>query len=177
MGASGLAAPDSSLNLGFFLGQTAAQIGTANYTLQSFDLTTYCAGVDPADSEFGWGADRTRSMGKSGLAFTTEVVDPVFKQNMSPGRLYVLDGSFVSAAAMRAPVPAELARPKHVDPANRNNDKASLVLLRAIRKLRFYEAEAFARRQAISLDVFVGHAPHCATGRGEKELFKGTFQT
>jgi len=106
MGASGLAAPDSSLNLGFFLGQTSAQIGTANYTLQSFDLTTYAlVSTLPIPNLVGVPTGLVR-WGKSGLAFTTEVVDPVFKQNMSPGRLYVLDGSFVSAAAMRAPVPA-----------------------------------------------------------------------
>ena len=33
----GLAAPDSSLNRVFILGQTSAQAGTNNYTIQSFD--------------------------------------------------------------------------------------------------------------------------------------------
>ena len=41
--ASGLVAPDSSLNSVFILGQTESQVNTNNYTIDSFDETAYTA--------------------------------------------------------------------------------------------------------------------------------------
>lgn len=40
-GSSGLVVPDSSLNRVFILGQTASQVGTTTYTIDSFDQTTF----------------------------------------------------------------------------------------------------------------------------------------
>jgi hypothetical protein len=39
--ASGIAVPDSTLERVFILGQTSAQVGTSNYTIQSFDQSKY----------------------------------------------------------------------------------------------------------------------------------------
>jgi hypothetical protein len=43
--ASGVAAPDPSLNRVFFLTQSQAQTNTNNYTLVSFDQTTHAQGT------------------------------------------------------------------------------------------------------------------------------------
>jgi hypothetical protein len=42
-GACGIAAPDSSLDRVFILGQTTAQSGTPDYTIESFDQTKFIA--------------------------------------------------------------------------------------------------------------------------------------
>ena len=95
--ASGLLVADDTLGRVFILGQTTAQSGTANYTIQSFNQTTFAyvgsisiTGVVGAPIAFTrWGAN--------GLAFAT------YNQNASPttgpaGVLYIVsDASFVSA--------------------------------------------------------------------------------
>jgi len=106
-----------------FLGQTAAQIGTANYTLQSFDLNDLCAGVDPADSEFGWGADRTRSMGKNpGLHLRRKWLIQFSSRTCHRAGCTCWTVRSFPRRQWRT-CACELARPKHVDPANRNTTK------------------------------------------------------
>jgi len=97
--ASGLLVPDDTLNRVFILGQTAAQSGTANYTIQSFDQTTFAAiGSIPVTGVIGTPVSLTR-WGSNGLAFVT------YNKNASPttgpaGMLYIIsDAGFVSANA------------------------------------------------------------------------------
>jgi hypothetical protein len=114
-GASGLAAADSSLNRVFILGQTAAQAGSNNFTIESFDEKAYTVvssitlnNLLGSPSEFvRWGA--------SGLAVLT-----INEGDGSPGLLYLIqDTSFVSdsqSVAARSSKPQELVqrRWKHV---------------------------------------------------------------
>jgi len=102
IGASGLAIPDSTLNRVYFLGQTLAQVGTANYTIESFNKTTL-ASVSSLVVENVVGVPTAFvRWGSSGLAFTTAVQDAVFGRDLSPGRLYVVSGGFVTMAANEA---------------------------------------------------------------------------
>ncbi len=101
-GASGLVVPDSSLNEVFILGQTSAQTGTQNYTVEAFDQNTYTAlGSIAIDNLIGTPSALVR-WGTNGLAFTTRVGQPNdFFGSVyggGPGRLYVISGSFVTAA-------------------------------------------------------------------------------
>jgi trimeric autotransporter adhesin len=96
-GASGLLVADDTLGRVFILGQTTAQSGTANYTIQSFNQTTFTAvGSISITGVVGTPVALTR-WGANGLAFVT------YNKNASPttgpfGMLYILsDTGFVSA--------------------------------------------------------------------------------
>ncbi|HEY3706015.1 MAG TPA: IPT/TIG domain-containing protein, partial [Terracidiphilus sp.] len=90
LNASGLVVPDATLNRIFVLGQTAAQINTSDYTVQSFDMTTLApvqsltlpglTGVPVAFTRWG----------SHGLAFVTydQWVKPVPQPT---GMLYVVN--------------------------------------------------------------------------------------
>jgi hypothetical protein len=93
--ASGMVAPDSSLNRVFILGQTTAQAGTNNYTIQSFDEKAYTL-VSSITLEnlqgtpFGF-----CRWGTSGLAVLM-LATPLASV---PGMLYLVqDATFVSSA-------------------------------------------------------------------------------
>jgi hypothetical protein len=94
-GASGIAVPDSTLKRVFILGQTTAQAGTSNYTIESFDQSKFTAIASIAiDNVVGtptafirWGSD--------GLAFTTLIEGEDFRLT-GPGQLYVISGKFVN---------------------------------------------------------------------------------
>ncbi len=97
-GSSGIVVPDSSVNLVFILGQTTAQLGTHNYTITSFNETTFApvsSVVLPSLVDFPFAMIR---WGSSGIALVTyesyneTVFDP-------PGMLYILnDPTFVAPA-------------------------------------------------------------------------------
>lgn len=95
--ASGLLVPDDTLNRVFILGQTSAQSGTANYSIQSFDQTTYAAvNSITVTGVVGTPVALTR-WGANGLAFVTynEHAGPA---NGPAGMLYIVsDVGFVSA--------------------------------------------------------------------------------
>ncbi len=92
--ASGLVAPDSSLNRVFILGQTAAQANTNSFTIQSFDEKAYTlVSSITIDNLLGSPIQFVR-WGTSGLAVLT-----LNQGNGSPGMLYLIqDTSFVSNA-------------------------------------------------------------------------------
>jgi len=98
-GASGIAVPDSTLNRVFILGQTAAQTGTSNYTIESFDQVNFTLissitiqnVVGTPTSFIRWG--------NNGLAFTTRVGRLADFRGAAPGQLYVISGSFVNPSA------------------------------------------------------------------------------
>jgi hypothetical protein len=108
-GASGLVYPDSSLNLVFILGQTAAQAQTNSYTIQSFDERAYTpvSGIT-LNSLLGIPIALSR-WGTSGLAVLT------MNTGSGPaGMLYLIqDSSFVTGAqagAFRTSEPQELVQ-------------------------------------------------------------------
>lgn len=104
--ASGLVAPDSSLDCVFILGQTQAQANTSNFTVQSFDEKAYTPiSSITLDYLHGTPTELIR-WGASGLAVLT--YDPTFT---TPGMIYLIsDTTFVSnaqAAASPAAMPFE----------------------------------------------------------------------
>jgi hypothetical protein len=101
-GASGIAVPDSTLETVFILGQTAAQVGTSNYTIESFGQTNFTA-TDSITIDNVVGAPTALiRWGTNGLAFTTLLGMPADFTGTGPGQLYVVSGDFV-APATRSP--------------------------------------------------------------------------
>lgn len=97
--ASGIAVPDSTLNRVFILGQTPAQVGTSDYTIQSFDQANFTfVGSIPIQNVVGTPTALIR-WGTNGLAFTTRVGAPIDFRGLGPGQLYVVAGSFVNPSA------------------------------------------------------------------------------
>ena len=93
-GASGLVAPDSTLNSVFILGQTASQISTNNYTIDSFNESDYSAiSSITLTNLMGTPFELTR-WGTSGLAVLTSNPD-----GGPAGMLYLIqDPNFVTNA-------------------------------------------------------------------------------
>ena len=93
--ASGIAVSDSVLDQVFILGQTAAQVGTPNFTIESFDQTKF-TGLSSItiDNVVGTPTALIR-WGSNGLAFTTRVGLPTDFFGTGPGQLYVISGDFV----------------------------------------------------------------------------------
>ncbi len=107
--ASGLVAPDSSLNRVFILGQTQAQTNTSNFTIESFDEKAYTTVSSITLNDVHGTPSQLIRWGASGLAVLT--YDPTFS---APGMLYLIqDTNFVSNAqsvASGAARPRELVR-------------------------------------------------------------------
>lgn len=92
--ASGLVAPDSSLNRTFILGQTSGQYNTSNFTIQSFDEKAYApVSSITLNNLLGTPIQLVRC-GTSGLALLT-----LTQAGGSQGMLYLIqDSTFVSGA-------------------------------------------------------------------------------
>jgi hypothetical protein len=131
-GASGLAAADSSLNRVFILGQTSAQAGTNNYTIQSFDERAYTLVSSITVSNLVGTPIELVRWGANGLAVLTMNLGG----NGSPGMLYLIqDTTFVSNAQMAAPL---LSKPKElVQRRWKRISKADIVKMVQARKARF----------------------------------------
>jgi hypothetical protein len=98
-GASGIAVPDSTLGRVFILGQTSAQAGTSNYTIESFDQTKFNAvGSIAIENVVGKPTSLIR-WGSNGLAFTTRVGAPMDFMGTGPGQLYLISGGFVKPSS------------------------------------------------------------------------------
>jgi len=89
-GASGWMVPDSSLNSAFFLGQTQSQLGTNNFTIESFNLTTLAPVAEVVVLNVQGTPVRLIRWGASGLAF-----------NDDAGYVYILSSPFVTADGRR----------------------------------------------------------------------------
>jgi hypothetical protein len=97
-GSSGIVVPDSTLGLVFILGQTAAQVGTPNYTLVSFDQTQFST-VDSITIENVVGTPTALiRWGSNGLAFSTRVGNAFDFYGTDPGQLYLVSGNLVQPA-------------------------------------------------------------------------------
>jgi len=96
-GASGLVAPDSSLNRVFILGQTAAQANTNSYTIESFDQNAFTPISSITLNNLSGSPIELVRWGNSGLAVLTTggSADAYVNGN---GMLYLLqDTTFVSS--------------------------------------------------------------------------------
>ena len=98
-GASGLVATDSGLNRVFILGQTPAQTGDfSDFTIESFDQTSF-APIDSITISHVVGTPSAFvRWGTNGLAFVTRVGGITDSNNLGPGQLYVISGSFVNSS-------------------------------------------------------------------------------
>ncbi|HLK05345.1 MAG TPA: hypothetical protein VKT53_12965 [Candidatus Acidoferrum sp.] len=89
--ASGVMVPDSSLNKAFFLGQTQSQVGSTNFTIESFDLVHFTPLNSIVVSNVTGNPLRLIRWGANGLAFNT-----------TGGQIILFSsGTFVSSAAVR----------------------------------------------------------------------------
>ncbi len=80
----GVMVPDSSLNAAFFLDQTQDQLGSQDFTIQSFDLTHFTAVDSIVVPNVSGNPLRLIRWGTNGLAFNT-----------STGAVYLVQSSFV----------------------------------------------------------------------------------
>ena len=111
--ASGLVAPDSSLNRVFFLGQTASQAYTFNYTIESFDQKAFTPVSSITLNNLSGTPIAMIRWGNSGLAvLTTGGMPNVYANGL--GMLYIVqDAAFVSSAPANPSVrPAAVERVK-----------------------------------------------------------------
>jgi hypothetical protein len=128
LGASGMVAPDSSLNRIFVLGQTMAQVGSFNFTIESFDQTSFAAiGSMTISNVVGTPSAFVR-WGTNGLAFVTRGGGITDSFNIGPGQLYVISGAFVNSAtpagsAVRSPLASHVR--KTWNSRRRNADRAA----------------------------------------------------
>jgi IPT/TIG domain len=111
--AAGLLAPDSSLNRVFILGQTAAQINTNNYTIESFDEKGFTVVSSITLNNLSGYPIQMVRCGASGLAIlTTGGAAYVYENGF--GMLYLInDSKFVSnlpAASFVLPEKQELVQ-------------------------------------------------------------------
>jgi hypothetical protein len=134
--ASGLVAPDSSLNSVFILGQTSAQANTNNFTIESFNESTFAAVSSiTLNNVLGTPLELIR-WGTSGLAILTVNPIDVFSGNTgSLGMLYLIeDTNFVSSADV---VAVPLAKPEErVQRRWKSFSKAEFVKMVQARRLR-----------------------------------------
>ena len=94
--ASGLVAPDSSLNRVFILGQTNAQANSNNYTIESFDEKAFTSISSITISDLQGTPFELVRWGSSGLAVATFTGDAT-----KPGLVYLIQNStFVNNAQM-----------------------------------------------------------------------------
>jgi IPT/TIG domain-containing protein len=98
--ASGLMIPDSTVNSAFFLGQTASQSGTTNFTIEAFDLTTFAPTAEIVVPNVQGNPLRLILWGTNGLAF-----------NDDAGYVYVLNNPFVAADGKQVKTPARYLNP------------------------------------------------------------------
>lgn len=104
--ASGLVAPDSSLNRTFILSQTAAQANTNDYTIVSFNQKTFASVSSITLNNLSGSPMEMVRWGASGLAILTSGGAGVFADGM--GMLYLIqDASFVSANSAPAQTAAQ----------------------------------------------------------------------
>jgi hypothetical protein len=130
--ASGLVAPDSSLNRVFILGQTSEQANSSNFTIESFNENTYMpVSSITLDNLLGTPIELIR-WGASGLAILT--VNPVEVEPWNTGSLGMLylieDANFVSnadVAAAHLPKPQDLVLRRWKSISNSKADIVKMV--------------------------------------------------
>ena len=100
--ASGLVVPDGTLGEAFFIGQTTAQLGSSNYTIESFDIQRFTPIASEIVQSVTGVPTRLIRWGTNGLAFTTG------GSSSSPaGAVYLISGTIVGGTASLSPAPKE----------------------------------------------------------------------
>jgi hypothetical protein len=99
--AGGVMVPDSTIGNAYFVGQSSSQIQTVAYTVESFNLSNQSAVAQLPLYEVEGVPQHLIRWGATGLAFTTKkvtncVISPC---TIGDGRLYVIDGPFVTQTA------------------------------------------------------------------------------
>jgi hypothetical protein len=151
-GASGLVAPDSTLNSVFILGQTASQANTNNYTIDSFNESAYTPiSSITLTNLMGTPIELVRG-GTSGLAVLTA------NQNGGPaGMLYLIqDPNFVTnaqAAVARSFPPQELVQ-------RRWRGSAKTDILRTMRERNIRSLHSWKNRSRHQIRGLVGVPSH-----------------
>ena len=97
--ASGLMIPDSTLNNAFFLGQTAAQSGTQNFSIESFNLTTFAPVAEIVVPNVQGNPLHFIRWGANGLAFSDDA-----------GFIYILANPFAANNDSQAAMPVRNTR-------------------------------------------------------------------
>ena len=107
VGASGLVAPDSSLNRIFVLGQTTDQAASNSYTIQSFDQKTLALVGSVTISGIVGSPMKLIRWGNTGLALAA-YGSSNYVSNQPYGMLYILNNpTFVSASQSRTQLGVE----------------------------------------------------------------------
>jgi len=98
---SGAMTPDSTIGNAYFVGQSSSQVQTVAYTVQSFNITTLSPVAELPLYQVEGVPQHLIRWGSSGLAFTTKRVENcvVSPCTIGDGRLYVIDGPFVTQTA------------------------------------------------------------------------------
>jgi hypothetical protein len=97
--ASGIMVPDGTLGTAFFLGQTSQDLGSTNYTLESFDINTFVPIESFTITNVIGTPTHLIRWGTNGLAFTT--IDTA--TTPATGAVYLVNGSLVGVSAKRVP--------------------------------------------------------------------------
>ncbi len=100
LNASGLVVPDGKLGVVFVLGQSLDTYGSGTYTLESFDMKHYTPIASMTISNVVGIPTHMVRWGTNGLAFTT--TEPSYLSSQSAAQVYLVSGSFVSAAGQGA---------------------------------------------------------------------------
>jgi hypothetical protein len=97
---AGIALPDSTTNRVFYLGQTTEQTGTADYTVEAFNETTFAPISSIVVSNIVGVPTAFKRWGSNGIAITTITPSTTNEGNLAsgPGQLYVISGSFVNGS-------------------------------------------------------------------------------
>lgn len=106
--ASGLMVPDGSLGKVFFLGQLSGDLGSSDYTLESFDIYTLAPIATMKITNVTATPTHLIRWGTNGLAFTTYIQDQA-----SAAPVYVISNSFVDGSGSSSktePVPTQNVR-------------------------------------------------------------------
>jgi hypothetical protein len=93
---SGFVVPDSSTNRIFLLNQTTSQIGSANYTIESFDQTTFAPISSTVIPNIQGAPQSFIRWGTSGLALVTFIRNTA---SYPSGMLYILNDSTIVSAS------------------------------------------------------------------------------
>lgn len=115
--ASGSMVPDSTLNAAFFLGQTQAQLGTTNFTIESFNLTTFAATAEITVPNVQGNPLHFIRWGANGLAF-----------NDDAGYVYVLSSPFATPDGKQVRTPRRYLSPVRRTRVSRKTIRSSNVV-------------------------------------------------
>lgn len=98
---TGIMVPDSTIGDAYFVGQPTSENGTVSYLVQSFNLAAYTPVARFTIDQIEGAPQHLIRWGASGLAFNTQKITNCVSTpcNTGDGRLYILNGPFVTQTA------------------------------------------------------------------------------